>query len=141
MSLFGTIVLGVLLAVPNLFAQSLLATVPVANYPQAIAMNPFTNRVYALEEPANQITEIDGTTNSATTISLGVNSQKSLNGAIAINSFTNKIYIVDGVNNHLSVLDGATRAVAQVTIGNAPVAVAVNLYTNTIDVVNGLTIR
>jgi DNA-binding beta-propeller fold protein YncE len=88
MSSFATIVLGVLLIVPNLFAQSLLATVPVANYPQAIAMNPFTDRVYALEEPVNQITEIDGATNSATTISLGVTSQKSLNGAIAINSFT-----------------------------------------------------
>src|SRR5713101_1863621 len=132
MSWLAAIVVAVLLIIPNVAAQSLLATVPVANYPQAMALNPFTDRIYTIEEPANQITEIDGATNSATTISLGATSSQSLNGAIAVNPFTDTIYTADGVNNHLTVLDGATRALAQVTVGNAPVAVAVNPYTNRI---------
>jgi DNA-binding beta-propeller fold protein YncE len=101
MSAIRLAVLDIVLTAPNLLAQSLLSTVPVANYPQAIAVNPFTNRVYTLEEPANQITELDATTGSIATISLGANSQKSLNGALAIDFFNNKIYAVDGVNNHL----------------------------------------
>ena len=79
-------------------AQSLLATVAVADYPQAMALNSFTDRIYTIEESANQITEIDGVTNSAT-ISLGATSP-SLNGAIAVKPFTNTIYATDGVTNH-----------------------------------------
>jgi YVTN family beta-propeller protein len=135
MSRFTTIILGVLLVVPNLSAQSLLATVPVADYPQAMALNPFTDRIYTIEESANQITEIDGATNSATTISLGTTSP-SLNGAITVNPFTNTIYATDGVTIHLFVLDGATHTLKQASVGNAPVAVAVNPYTNKIYVAN-----
>jgi hypothetical protein len=46
MSSFALIALAVLLIVPNVSAQSLLATVPVADYPQAMALNPFTDRIY-----------------------------------------------------------------------------------------------
>src|ERR1700747_3498304 len=59
------------------FGQSLITAVPIANYPQALAVNAFTNRVYVLEESANQVTEIDGLTNAAVTIPLGTNSQSS----------------------------------------------------------------
>jgi YVTN family beta-propeller protein len=118
------------------FGQSLITAVPIANYPQALAVNAFTNRVYVLEESANQVTEIDGLTNAAVTIPLGTNSQSSLNGALAINPITNTIYAVDGVNNHLSIIDGATRVVTQIIVGNAPVAVSVNPSTNTIYVAN-----
>jgi DNA-binding beta-propeller fold protein YncE len=50
--------------------QILLTTVPVGTYPQAIALNTFTNRVYVIEEPVNQVTEIDGLTDTAVTIPL-----------------------------------------------------------------------
>src|SRR5499427_4582538 len=86
--------------------QSLLTCVPIGNHPQALAVNAFTNRIYVLEESANQVTEIDGLTNAAVTIPLGTNSESSLNGALAINPITNTIYAVDGVNNHLSIIDG-----------------------------------
>ncbi len=84
--------------------QTLLATVPIFDYPQAMAVNTFTDRAYVLEESANVVTEIDGLTNSAIKIPLPPARQQSLNGAIAINQFTNKIYVVDGVNNVMSVL-------------------------------------
>jgi len=116
--------------------QSLLATVPEFDYPQAMAVNTFSDRVYVLQESANFVTEIDGLTNSAVKIPLPQVGQQSLNGAIAINQSTNKIYLVDGVNSEMSVLDGATLAITQVRVGNAPVAVAANPYTNKVYVAN-----
>jgi YVTN family beta-propeller protein len=127
---------AMLLAAAYSSSQTVLATVPVANYPQGIAVNTFTNHVYVIEESANQVTDIDGLTDTAATIPLGTNSQGSLNGALAVNPLTNKIYAVDGVNNHLSVIDGATRTVTQVQVGNAPVAVAVNRNKNMVYVAN-----
>ena len=59
---------AVLLAAAYSFSQTLLASVPVANYPQAIAVNTFTNRVYVIEESTNQVTEIDGLTDTAASI-------------------------------------------------------------------------
>jgi DNA-binding beta-propeller fold protein YncE len=134
---FAKYAIAILLISSNCsFGQTLLATVPVASYPQAIAVNTFTDRVYVIEESANQVTEIDGSTYAATSISLGTNTQASLNGALAIDPFTNTIYAVDGVNNHLSVINGATHQVVQVSTGNGPDAVAVNPFTNTIYVAN-----
>src|SRR5271155_2974158 len=69
-------------------AQTLQGNIPVGSYPQAIAVNSFTDRIYALDEPSNQITEIDGVTNTTTAIPLGSNPQQSLYGALAINPFT-----------------------------------------------------
>jgi hypothetical protein len=41
---------AVLLAAAYSSSQTFLASVPVPDYPQAIAVNPFTNRVYVIEE-------------------------------------------------------------------------------------------
>ena len=43
---------------------------------------------------------------------------------------------MDGVNRMMSVLDGVTLAVTQVPVGNAPVALAANPYTNKVYVAN-----
>src|SRR5262249_22299907 len=91
----------VLFAVSTALGQNLLATIPEFDYPQALAVNTTTDRVYVLQESANVVTEIDGLTNSAVKIPLPPVAQQSLNGAIAINQFTNKIYLVDGVNNKM----------------------------------------
>src|SRR5690349_9552848 len=126
----------ILILTPALVAQKFHGTVSVGSYPEAITVNPFTDRIYTIDEPANEVTEIDGVTNAAIKIPLGANDQKSLDGALAVNPFTNKIYAVDGVNNHLAVIDGATRAVKLVSTGNTAYAVAVNPYTNRIYVAN-----
>jgi len=106
-----------LLLTPALLAQRFHGFVSVGSYPQAISVNPFTDRIYTIDEPVNEVTEIDGVTNATVKISLGSNPQKSLDGALAINPFTNTIYAVDGVNNHLAVIDGATRVVKLVATG------------------------
>jgi DNA-binding beta-propeller fold protein YncE len=117
-------------------AQTLQGNIPVGSYPLAIAVNSFTDRIYTLDEPSNQITEIDGVTNTTTAIPLGSNPQQSLYGALAINPFTNKIYAVGVTNNNLFVIDGATRSVGLVPTGAFPYAVAVNPYTGKIYVAN-----
>src|SRR5258707_11552496 len=132
----AAIAICTVLLTSSLLSQTFHGTVPVTSYPQAIAVNPFTDKIYTIDEPANDITEIDGVTNATTTIPLGLNAEKSLNGALAINPLTNTIYAVDGVNNHLAIIDGATRAVTFVPTGTNAYALAVNPYTNKIYVAN-----
>ena len=121
---------------PALFAQTFHGFVPTGTRPQAIAVNSFTDRIYTINEPDNSVTEIDGATNVATLIPLGVNSQMSLNGELSINPFTNTVYAVEGVNLHLAVIDGATRNVTLVPTGVNAYAVAANPFTNKIYVAN-----
>ena len=37
----------------SLLSQTFHGTVPVTSYPQAIAVNPFTDKIYTIDEPAN----------------------------------------------------------------------------------------
>ena len=39
----------------TLVAQTLQVNIPLANYPQAVALNPFTDKVYVISEPTNQV--------------------------------------------------------------------------------------
>jgi DNA-binding beta-propeller fold protein YncE len=118
--------------------------------PFAIAVNPATNKIYVANRvsdftagasPGN-ITEIDGATNSTTTIT---DPNAISPYSVAVNSATNKIYVANGGDypglNHgnITVIDGATNAITTLTDPNAlaPRAVAVNEATNKIYVANG----
>src|SRR5581483_10291294 len=88
-------------------AQKVTATVKVGDYPQAIAINPVTNKIYVviqnLTTTVGQLIAIDGATNATTQISspglsFGPN-------AIAVNSKTNKIYVTDS-SGIVTVIDG-----------------------------------
>ncbi len=113
--------------------QTVTATVSAGANPDAIAVNPTTNKIYVGDFYGNPsgITVIDGKTNTTkalTTITGQV--------AVAVNPLTNKIYFVDGYN-YLTVVDGSSDTVtATVTVGLDPVAVAVNPATNMIYVAN-----
>src|SRR5262245_36513315 len=52
--------------------------------------------------------------------------------AVAINSRTGKVYAVDSTRNAVEIFDPVTRATARVTVGKAPVAIAVNEPTDTV---------
>ncbi|HZZ92496.1 MAG TPA: Ig-like domain repeat protein [Usitatibacter sp.] len=99
-----------------------------------IAMNPITNRIYALtENTASPIAIIDGADNSLTTLGPAVTAPK----AVAINPVTNKIYAA--FDAQVVVLDGATNRmsfVASGTSGSGPVAIGINVVTNKIYVPN-----
>ena len=70
-------------------AQTVLAKVPVSPHPQAITLNPLSNKAYTFDGPTNDVAEIDGATNTTQFISLGTPPENPLNGAIAVNPFTN----------------------------------------------------
>jgi len=114
----------------------------------AIALSQVTNRIYVLNndgtgltgKPGN-ITVIDGSTNSTTTIT-DPNAVFPL--AVAVNPVTNKIYVANlgdypGSNHgNVTVIDAATNTTTTITDPSAlaPQAVAVDTVTNMIYVAN-----
>jgi uncharacterized protein len=96
--------------------------------PHAVAVNPKTNKVYAVNTSNGTVTVIDGPTNSTKTVKVGSEPM-----AITVNPVTNKIYVGNSGSGTVSVIDGATDAVtATVKVGALPYVVAANPATNKI---------
>lgn len=109
--------------------------IPVASSPIAIAINPQTNLIYAVNDEYRSLFVINGATNKVVaTISVGVTP-----AGVAVNSVTNKVYVTDAGNTQgVIVLDGTTNKVTGVidTKGMER-SIAVNSMTNTIYAENG----
>jgi YVTN family beta-propeller protein len=133
---YAIVIFAIFTALPSADAQKILATVPVGSYGQAIGFNPVTHQIFTLDEPINEITEIDGRTFEKTVIPLGPTPEKSLNGDIQIDPVRNKVYASNVVSNKIAVIDVDTRSVKFVPAGTHPVALAINLKTNKIYAVN-----
>ncbi len=125
-------------------AQRLLTNVPVGAYPIAIVANSRTNKIYVVNQNSNNLTVIDGATNSTTTVPTGAAPI-----ALAINVVTNKIYVANANSSSVTVVDGVTNQTTTVATGSYPIAVDVNPVTNriyvtnytanTVTVINGIT--
>jgi len=113
--------------------------------PQAVAVNPKTNKVYAVNPSDGTVTVIDGSANFTTTVRVGSEPM-----AITVNPVTNKIYVGNSASGTVSVIDGATDAVtATVKVGTLPYVVAANptsnkiyvskTFSNTMTVIDGAT--
>jgi YVTN family beta-propeller protein len=108
-----------------------------------VGVNPTTNRIYVANVDSNDVSVIDGATNTEidtdgnpangiTRIPVGSNVL-----GVAANPATNRIYVANPLSNNISVIDGATNAVtATATVGSYPYAVTVNPTTNRIYVTN-----
>jgi YVTN family beta-propeller protein len=113
-------------------------TDPSAIQPQAVAVNPVTNKIYVGNSVSNNVTVIDGATNSTTTVT---DPNASFPIAVAVNSVTNKIY-VKNVNFTVTVIDGLTNSTVTLSTPTSsdsalsPNLVAVNAVTDRIYVVN-----
>jgi YVTN family beta-propeller protein len=112
---------------------------PLAVAPNAVAVNPATDKIYVANNTSDNVTVIDGTTNTVSaTIPAGVHPR-----ALAVNSLTNQIYVAnqgDGITDfgEITVINGITNAPSTVTdpSANAPYGVGVNPVTNMIYVAN-----
>jgi DNA-binding beta-propeller fold protein YncE len=115
--------------------QTVIASVPVGEQPLAVALNPVTNKIYVAKANGNNVTVIDGATNSTTTVT---DPNATFPVAVAVNAVTNKVYVVNVASNNVTVIDGLSHTTTTVTDPNAifPVAVAVNPVTNKIYVAN-----
>src|SRR6266404_6560135 len=100
--------------------------------PHAVAVNPKTNKVYAVNSSDGTVTVMDASANSTATVRVG-----SEPVAIALNPVTNKIYVANSASGTVSVIDGATDTVtATVKVGALPYVVAVNPVTNKLYLTN-----
>src|ERR1022692_168982 len=129
------------------FAQQVIATLPVGSYPQSSAVNSTTNKIYVVNDCGNDpncassgtVTVIDGSTNNTLSVNVGA-----FPVTAAVNSVTNKIYVVNNCGSDLTcssdgtvtVIDGSTLTTSTVTVGSNPYGVAVNSVTNKIYVTN-----
>ncbi|MGD0183265.1 MAG: YncE family protein, partial [Terriglobales bacterium] len=137
----GLAVLGLMCAALSLSAdaQAVVATVAAGTNPQAVAVNPVTNKIYVANynygntNGNSNVTVIDGATNSATTVAVGPNPD-----AVTVNPNTNMIYVANGNSSSgtVTVIDGATNNTTTVAAGGDPIAFAVNAVTNQIYVAN-----
>jgi YVTN family beta-propeller protein len=112
-----------------------------ATSPVAVAVNPFTNTIYVANQNSDNVTVINGATNStsasiATTVNAG-------NGpvAVGVNAATNEIYVANSgtsstAGTTVTVIDGVTNLASTLTVGATPGAVGVNPVTNKIYVPN-----
>ena len=110
---------------------------PHAQFPNAIAVNSISNRIYVGNLSGN-VSVIDGSDNSLTSISAGTLFVTD----VAVNSATNKIYVATSSGAHdvysVVIIDGATNTWTAVTdpAGPGPDALAVNPLTNKVYVAN-----
>ncbi len=127
-------------AIESIVAQTLVDTIPVGGYPDAVAANSITNKIYVANQSSGNVTVIDGITDSTVTVNAGVDPWSA-----AVNATTNKVYVTnycgrdpycEDPTGTVTVVDGATNGTATVDVGTRPIAVAVNPVTNTIYVVN-----
>ncbi|HZZ91750.1 MAG TPA: YncE family protein [Usitatibacter sp.] len=108
-------------------------SVGVFGHPVSVAVNPATNKAYAVSEDLRgPITVIDGATQTG--VSLTVPSGHALGPrSVAVNPATNKAYAA--FSGEVAVIDGATNAVRFVPTVTA-VAMAINPNTNRIYLAN-----
>ncbi|HTD23612.1 MAG TPA: Ig-like domain repeat protein [Terriglobales bacterium] len=130
-SLLSTTVVLLCLAAIPVCGETVTATVNVGTAPDAVALNPVTNKIYIANASSNNVTVIDGATNTITTVGTGTTPK-----AIALNPVTNKIYVADSGNNKVTVINGADNSTVTVDVGTNPSAIAVNPVSNQIYVVN-----
>jgi YVTN family beta-propeller protein len=115
-------------------ASNAATVVKAGSDPVAVALNPVTNTVYIANVNSNNITVLDGATNTVTaTLASGIGPD-----AVGVNPVTNRIYVANNLSSTVTVVDGATNSIGIVTDPNAqfPKAVAVNPATDKIYVVN-----
>ena len=124
--------MGVILA---LFACVAVTTLPHALTQElstalissrAVALNPETGKVYAVETNRNVVRVFDPQTGSRSSVRVGA---KPI--AIAVNAATDRIYVANSEAGSVSVIDGKNDSVlATLHVGSRPYVVAVNPATN-----------
>lgn len=129
---------GGFVVVINGTTNTYVSTLSVKGFPNGIAINQNTNKIYIANFAAfyNQndiVSVIDGSTNS-------VNNEISVPNApyfVTVNPDTNKVYVTESTGSKLAVIDGTTdRITTEIPVEFSPFGVGVNSNTNKIYVAN-----
>src|SRR5262249_13647223 len=106
----------------------------------AVAVNLFTNRIYAsgCDQTACNVAVIDGNTDTLITqIPIASGSFIGIQG-LAANPVTNRVYVSDADHGRIIVIDGKTNTIiTQFQVPAQPAGIAVNPKTNRIYIGNG----
>ncbi|NVN97702.1 MAG: choice-of-anchor D domain-containing protein, partial [Geobacteraceae bacterium] len=135
----------------NLHAAT-VTPISAGTYPDAVGVNPVTNKIYAMNYSGGYVTVINGVDGSIINPALFTSGWGGMSGfqpgsgpyyspsAIAVNPITNRIYIAHYGSNNVTVINGATDTVigSGITVGTSPMAIAVNTETNKIYVANNV---
>ena len=115
-------------------------TILAGQSPNAVAVNSVTNKIYIANSGSNDVTVVDGATNTVSTIN---DTHATSPVAIAVNSLTNMVYVANSGSNNVSVFSGATGStpaayVTTITNGNGlgPSAIAVDANLNQVYATN-----
>src|SRR3989304_6363939 len=110
--------------------------IPVGVGPVYVAIDETTNTLYVVNQGSNDVTVIDGDTNSViTTIPVGT----SPSGAEFVGGSVNRLYVLNQGSSNISVIDPTTNTVIQTISGVAtPIGQEFNPNSNRLYVGNGL---
>ncbi len=125
--------LSLLLPLAGHASSASSASIPVGTYPKFLAVNQATNRVYVSNFVSNNVSVIDGDSNSVVaTIPVGESPE-----SIDVNAVTNVAYVANLSSNTVSVIDGNTNTVTASIAGfSSPYGVTVDAVTNQVFVSN-----
>ncbi len=100
---------------------TVIATITVGDYPEEVAVDSATGRVYAINADGDTVSIIDGASNSViATVPVG-----DLPHAVAVNSATGRVYVANLNGSSISVIDATSNLViATVAVGFMPEAIA-----------------
>ena len=110
-----------------------IATIPVGDDPQAVRVDPSTNRIYVANQGGDTVSVIDGANNVViATVPVGDRPF-----AIGVNSTTGRVYVTNQDDDTVSVIDGTSNAViATIPVGDRPWYVGVNPTTDRVYIGN-----
>lgn len=134
MSIIRRILIGITLAA-TLFvitqsaaAQTRITDVWTGTDPEAIAVNPATNRIYVINHFDKTVAVIDGANNTLlTTVPVGRDPV-----SIAANPLTNRIYVVNDDDDNVTVIKGESNTTYTIAVAHYPWAITMNTATNKI---------
>ncbi len=130
--MLAALFLGLLLTATGVArAQTVSATIAVGSSPNAVAINPVTNKIYVVNNADGTVSVIDGATNNVATVTVGSDPV-----AVGVDPVTDMIYVANETADTVSVINGVTNAVTTVNLDVDPDAVAVDSVTDTIYVAN-----
>lgn len=110
------------------FADTVVATIPVGQIPMHDTTNPNTNKIYVSNQQSNTVSVINGSTNNVIK-TIPVNNPTD----IKANPVTNMIYVGSFESHSVSVIDGSTDTIVNTVSNIGPVwGLGINPDTNLI---------
>ena len=116
---------------PQIWADSVIATINVGDNPWIMAYNSANNNMYVTNFGSNIISVINSNNEVITTINVGFSPQ-----AIAYNSANNDMYFANYRSNTVSVINSNNQLVATIDVGSGPKGIAYNSANNNMYVSN-----